>query len=220
MGQKVHPVGFRLGITRTWDARWFAEKDYQSLLQEDLRIRQYIRDRLADAGVPRVELERSASQITLTIHTAKPGIVIGKAGASVEELRKRLEAMTGKRVRVNIQDIRYPELDAYLVAKSIAEQLVRRVAFRRAMKQAVSRALQRGAEGIRVVIAGRVGGREMARREREVAGKVPLQTLRADIDYGFAEAHTTYGAIGVKVWIYRGEVLPPEKRAPAQAATA
>jgi small subunit ribosomal protein S3 len=214
VGQKVHPIGFRLGIIRNWDARWYAERktDFRALLGEDLRLRSYIEQRLKDAGVPRVEIERSANQLTVTIHTAKPGIVIGKQGAKVEDLRQQLERMTGKRVRVNINEIQRPELDAYLVARSIADQLERRVSFRRAIKQAVQRSMQRGAKGVKVVVSGRLGGAEMSRREREVQGKVPLHTLRADIDFGIAEAETTYGQIGVKVWIYRGDVVTPRRR--------
>ncbi|MDA8217383.1 MAG: 30S ribosomal protein S3 [Dehalococcoidales bacterium] len=214
MGQKVHPTGFRLGVIRTWDARWFAErnKDYRDLLYEDMQIRSLIQTRLRDAGVPRIEIERSANHLTITVHTAKPGIVIGRAGSKVEELRQQLEKLTGKRVRVNISEIRQPELSANLVARNIAEQLERRVSFRRAMKQAVMRAMQRGAKGIKIVVSGRLGGAEMSRREREVEGKVPLHTLRADIDYGTAEAHTTFGLIGVKVWIYHGEILPESKQ--------
>jgi small subunit ribosomal protein S3 len=215
LGHKVHPVGFRLGIVKDWDTHWFAEKDYTRLLHEDLTLRRQIQRDLRDASVPRIEIERSANQVTVTIHTAKPGIVIGKSGAKVEDLRRRLEARTGKKVRVNINEIRQPELDATLVARSIAEQLERRVAFRRAMKQAVTRTMQRGAKGIKAIIAGRLGGAEMSRREREVQGKVPLHTLRADIDFGTAEAHTTFGVIGVKVWIYKGEILPKAKVAPA-----
>lgn len=217
MGQKVHPVGFRLGIIRGWDAKWYADKEYAALLHEDIRLRRTIKAKLAEAGVPRVEIDRSANQVVVTIHTAKPGIVIGRSGAKVEELRKELEATTGKRVRVNIQEIRSPETDAYLVAKSIADQIKRRVAYKRAMKQAVTRAMQRGAKGIKIVVSGRLGGAEMARSEREVAGKVPLHTLRADIDYGQAEALTTYGMVGIKVWIYRGDVLPAAKSASTQA---
>ena len=174
---------------------------------------------MRDAAVPRIEIERSANNITVTIHTAKPGIVIGKSGAKVDELRRRLEAQTGKKVRVNINEIRQPEIDATLVARSIAEQLERRVAFRRAMKQSVTRALQRGAKGVKVIVSGRLGGAEMSRREREVSGKVPLHTLRADIDYGTAEALTTYGVIGIKVWIYKGEILP-QKAAPVASEPA
>ncbi|HEY3080401.1 MAG TPA: 30S ribosomal protein S3 [Chloroflexota bacterium] len=215
MGHKSHPIGLRLGIIKDWEARWYAERDYKRMLHEDLEIRAMIRKRLADAGVPRIDIERSANQVTITIHTAKPGIVIGKSGAKVEELRKLLEAKTGKKVRLNIQEIRQPELDAELVARSIAEQIERRVAFRRAIKQASQRSMQRGAKGVRIVIAGRLGGSEMSRRERETAGSVPLHTLRADIDYGTAEALTTYGVIGVKVWLYRGDVIP-ERKAPVE----
>ena len=211
MGHKTHPIGFRLGVIKDWEARWFAERDYKRMLHEDLDIRGLIRKRLQDAGVPRIDIERSANQVTVTIHTAKPGIVIGKSGAKVEELRKLLEEKTGKKVRLNIQEIRQPELDAELVARSVAEQIERRVAFRRAIKQAAQRSMQRGAKGVRIVIAGRLGGSEMSRREREVAGSVPLHTLRADIDFGMAEALTTYGVIGVKCWIYRGEVIPQRR---------
>lgn len=211
MGQKVHPIGFRLGVIKDWEAHWFAEKDYTRLLHEDIALRKLIEKRLRDASVSHIEIERSANQIVVTIHTAKPGIVIGKNGAKVEELRHFLEATTGKKVRVNINEIRQPELDATLVARSIAEQLERRVAFRRAMKQSVTRSVQRGAKGVKVIISGRLGGAEMSRREREVSGKVPLHTLRADIDFGIAEALTTFGIIGVKVWIYKGEILPRAK---------
>ncbi len=218
MGQKVHPIGFRLGVIKDWEAHWFAEKDYTRLLHEDIALRKLIQHQLRDASVSHIEIERSANQIVVTIHTAKPGIVIGKNGAKVEELRHQLEETTGKKVRVNINEIRQPELDATLVARSIAEQLERRVAFRRAMKQAVTRSVQRGAKGIKVIISGRLGGAEMSRREREVSGKVPLHTLRADIDFGIAEALTTFGIIGVKVWIYKGEILPKAKvTQPAQA---
>lgn len=221
MGQKVHPIGFRLGITRGWDAKWYAGKEYTNLLHEDLRLRRAIRERLSEAGVPRIEIDRSGNTVAVTIHTAKPGIVIGKSGARVEEMRQQLERLTGKKVRLNIQEVRQPETDAYLVAKSIAEQIERRVAFKRAMKQAVMRAMQRGAKGIKIVVSGRLGGAEMSRTEREVEGKVPLHTLRANIDYGVAEALTTFGTIGIKVWIYKGDVLPEAKpRAEAVAAAA
>ena len=220
MGQKVHPIGFRLGVIKDWEAHWFAEKDYTRLLHEDIALRKLIQRQLRDASVSKIEIERSANQIVVTIHTAKPGIVIGKSGAKVEELRHRLEETTGKKVRVNISEIRQPELDATLVARSIAEQLERRVAFRRAMKQSVTRSVQRGAKGVKVIIAGRLGGAEMSRREREVSGKVPLHTLRADIDFGIAEALTTFGVIGVKVWIYKGEVLPRPKVVPVAEAPA
>lgn len=214
MGHKVHPIGFRLGILYTWQSKWFAGKNYTELLHEDLAIRKVVLKRLSDAAVSRVELERNANQVIVTIHTAKPGIVIGRGGQKVDELRTNLEKMTSRRVRVNIVEIRQPELDAYLVAKSVAEQLERRVAFRRAMKQAVTRSMQRGARGVRIQVGGRLGGAEMSRRETEKEGRVPLHTLRADVDFGQAEAHTTFGLIGVKAWIYRGDVLPelPQQR--------
>lgn len=220
MGQKVHPIGFRLGINKERQARWYADdRTFPVLLQEDLKIRAAITRRLSDAGVPRVDIERSANQVGVTIHAAKPGIVIGKGGAKVEELRKNLEALTGKKVRITISEIRQPETNAALLAKSVAEQLVRRVAFRRAMKQAVSRAMRFGARGVRVQVAGRLGGSEMSRREWEREGRVPLHTLRADIDYGQAEAHTTFGLIGVKAWVYRGDIVPGQEAvAPPPAA--
>jgi small subunit ribosomal protein S3 len=215
LGQKVHPIGFRLGINKERQARWFADdKEFPILLQEDLTIRTTIRRRLADAGVPRVDIERSANQVGVTIHAAKPGIVIGKGGAKVEDLRKSLESATGKKVRITISEIRQPELNATLLAQSVADQLVRRVAFRRAMKQAVGRAMRLGAKGVRVQVAGRLGGSEMSRREWEREGRVPLHTIRADIDYGKAEAHTTFGIIGVKAWVYRGDVAPGATAAP------
>jgi small subunit ribosomal protein S3 len=208
MGQKVHPHGFRLGIIYDWESKWFAEKDYTHRLHQDLELRRFVLKELPDASISRVEIDRNANLVTVTIHTAKPGIVIGRGGAKVEELRNSLERFSGGRVRVNIQEIRTPELDAYLVARSVADQLERRVAFRRAIKQSVQRTMQRGAQGCRVAIAGRLGGSEMSRREDETQGRVPRHTLRADIDYGLAEAHTTFGRIGVKVWIYKGEILP------------
>jgi small subunit ribosomal protein S3 len=218
VGQKVHPIGFRLGVIKDWQGRWYANrKEYTNLLHEDVKVRSLIMQRLADAGISKVEIERSANQMTVIISAAKPGIVIGKAGAKVEELRRLLESTTGKKVRVTIQEIRQPELDATLVARSIAEQLERRVAFRRAMKQAVLRATRFGAKGIRVQVAGRLGGAEMSRTEWEREGRVPLHTLRADIDYGQAEAHTTFGLIGVKAWIYKGDVLPTARGAEAAA---
>ena len=215
MGQKVHPIGFRLGINKERQARWFADdKTFADLLQEDLTIRTTIRRRLSDAGVPRVDIERSANQVGVTIHAAKPGIVIGKGGAKVEDLRKNLEGATGKKVRITISEIRQPELNATLLAQSVADQLVRRVAFRRAMKQAVGRAMRLGAKGVRVQVSGRLGGSEMSRREWEREGRVPLHTIRADIDYGKAEAHTTFGVIGVKAWVYRGDVAAGALGAP------
>ncbi|MBI2861803.1 MAG: 30S ribosomal protein S3, partial [Chloroflexi bacterium] len=184
MGQKVNPISFRLGYIRNWDTRWYADRNYAQLLKEDLALRAYLDGRLRDAAVSRTEIERAANQVTVSVHTARPGIVIGRGGSHVEELRKALEGITGKQVRLNIIEIRQPEIDATLVAKAVAEQLERRVAFRRAMKQAITRGLQRGAKGIKVAVAGRLGGAEMARRAQDVAGKVPLHTLRADIDYG------------------------------------
>jgi small subunit ribosomal protein S3 len=219
VGHKVHPIGFRLGITKPWQAKWFAERNYRDLLLEDLRIRQLISERHQNAGVAEIEIERSANQITVTIHTARPGIIIGRSGANVDALRQLLERETGKAVKVNIQEVRQPELKATLVARSIAEQLEKRVSFRRAMKQAIQRAMDRGAKGVRVAVAGRLGGAEMSRREQERRGRVPLQTIRADIDFGQAEAITTYGVIGVKVWIYKGDILP-ERPSPSEAIPA
>jgi small subunit ribosomal protein S3 len=213
LGHKVHPTGFRLGVIKGWQSRWFAEKTYKDLLAEDLRLRKVIRRELAIAGVSKIEIERPAArQVSVTIHTAKPGIVIGKSGEKVERLRQQLEHDTSKKIRLNIVEIRQPETDAFLVARSIAEQLEKRISFRRAMKQAVQKAMRSGAKGIKVVCGGRLGGAEIARTEKEVEGKVPLQTLRADIDFDYAEAHTTFGLIGIKVWIYRGDVLPDKRR--------
>ncbi|MFZ5752945.1 MAG: 30S ribosomal protein S3 [Bacillota bacterium] len=211
MGQKVHPKGLRVGIIRDWDSNWYADKNYADLLHEDIKIRDYVKEKLFQAGISGVLIERAANRIKVSIKTAKPGIVIGRGGAEVEALRKTLEKMTGKKVNVNIIEVKKPELDAQLVAESIAAQLVKRVAFRRAMKQAVSRTMRLGALGIKVSCSGRLAGAEIARTEWYSEGKVPLHTLRADIDYGFAEANTTYGKIGVKVWIYKGEVLPELK---------
>jgi small subunit ribosomal protein S3 len=202
-----------LGVIKGWDSRWYADKTYKDLLAEDRKLRDIIRKRLANAGISRIEIERVAgTQIAVTIHTAKPGIVIGKSGESVERLRQDLERQTKKKVRLSIVEIRTPELDAYLVARSIADQLEKRVSFRRAMKQGVQKTMRTGAKGIKVVMGGRLGGAEIARVEKESEGSVPLQTLRADIDYGLAEAHTTYGVIGIKVWIYHGDVLPERQR--------
>ncbi|MEW5921231.1 MAG: 30S ribosomal protein S3 [Bacillota bacterium] len=208
MGQKISPSGFRIGIIKDWDARWYAEKDYTKLLHEDLFIRGYIKTKQEGAGIARIEIDRAASNVKITIHTAKPGMVIGKGGTGVERLRRELEQATGKKIHINIIEIKTPELNAWLVAESIAQQLTRRIAFRRAMKQAMARTMRAGAKGIKVVCKGRLAGAEMARTEAYHEGTVPLQTLRADIDYGFVEAHTTYGRIGVKVWIYKGEILP------------
>lgn len=211
MGQKVNPKGLRIGIIRTWEGRWYADRNYEELLHEDLKIRKFILKKLHQAGVPKVEIERAANRVKVSIHAAKPGIVIGRGGAEVENLRKTLEAMTGKQVAVNIVEIKKPELDAQLVAEGVAQQLEKRVSFRRAMKQTVGRTMRVGAQGIKISCGGRLGGAEIARTEWYNEGKVPLHTLRADIDYGFAEANTTYGKIGIKVWIYRGEVLPTKK---------
>jgi small subunit ribosomal protein S3 len=208
LGQKVHPTGFRLGVHKSWDSKWFATKDYAKLVQEDFMIRNYIKKRLFHAGIAKVEIERAANKAKIRIHTARPGIVIGKKGAEIEALRRDLESKFRREILIDIQEVRRPELDATLVGENIALQLVRRVAFRRAMKRAVSAALKFGAKGVRVASAGRLGGAEMARREWYREGRVPLHTLRADIDYGTALARTTYGIIGVKVWIFKGEVLP------------
>jgi small subunit ribosomal protein S3 len=211
MGQKVHPHGFRLGYLYGWKSRWFAEKNYTALLHEDLTIRKVLSRMLVDAGVSNVEIDRNANQVTVTIHTARPGIVIGRGGQRVDEVRKELEGLSGRRMRVNIVEIRMPEMDATLVARAVAEQLERRVSHRRAMKQTVARTMQRGVEGIKIKVAGRLGGREMSRTDTEMVGRVPLHTLKADIDYGTAEAHTALGRIGVKVWIYKGDIVPEAK---------
>ena len=207
MGQKVNPIGFRLGINRTWDSRWYAGKEYGTLLHEDVKIREYIEKALTQAGVARVVIERPAKRARITIHTARPGVVIGKKGADIEKLRQDLSKMTGGDVTLNIVEIRKPEIDAKLVADNIAQQLTRRVAFRRAMKRAVQSAMRLGAEGIRIKCGGRLGGVEIARAEWYREGRVPLHTLRADIDYGTSTAQTTYGACGVKVWVFKGEIM-------------
>lgn len=211
MGHKVHPLGFRLGVIRDWAGKWYADRHFAEFLQEDLKLRKLIRDRHADAAISTVEIERQANQVTVTIRTARPGIVIGRGGQRVEETRHLLEAKIAKKVRLNIQEVHQPELDAQLVSQSIAEQMERRVAYRRAMKQSLLRSMQAGAKGIRVHCAGRLGGAEIARRLNMHDGQVPLHTLRADIDYGFTEAKTTMGRIGVKVWIYKGDILPQRK---------
>jgi len=207
LGQKVHPVGLRLGIIRTWDSRWFARKGYAQLVVEDARIRSFIKKKLYHAGVSRIEIERAADQAKIRIHTARPGIVIGKKGAEIEALKRQLAPLVRRQILIDIQEVRKPELEATLVAENVALQLTRRVAFRRAMKKAVGGALKFGAKGVRVACSGRLGGAEMARYEWYREGRVPLHTLRADIDYGTAAAKTTYGIIGVKVWIFKGEVL-------------
>jgi small subunit ribosomal protein S3 len=214
MGHKVHPNGFRLGVSRTWNAKWYSDKDYTDLLKEDMSIRRLVTTRLANASVSQVEIERGINHVTVTVHTAKPGIVIGKGGANVEALRQQIGRLTTRKVKLEIKEIRQPELDAVLVAANIAQQLSRRIAFRKAIKQAVQRTMKAGAKGVRIAVAGRLGGSEMARREWEKEGRIPLGTLRADISYGQVHAHTTYGRIGVKVWIYRGDVAP--ERTPAR----
>lgn len=213
MGHKVSPVGLRIGIIRDWESKWYAnDKEFGTLLMEDVKIREYLKNKLKDSAVSRFDIERAANRVNITIHTAKPGMVIGKGGAEVEVIRTYLANMTGKKVHINIAEIKAPDLDSVLVAESIAQQLERRVSFRRALKQAIQRTLRSGAKGIKVSVSGRLGGAEIARTEGYSEGTVPLHTLRADIDYGTAEAHTTYGRIGVKVWIYRGEVLPAAKK--------
>jgi len=210
MGQKVHPNGLRLGVITNWASRWFAKskKAFSSYLIEDVKVVNYIKKKLYISGVSRVEIERAANKIKVTVYTAKPGIVIGKGGAGIEDLRKEVEALTQKSTIINITEIKNPELDAQLAAEAVALQLERRVSFRRAMKQAITRSMRQGVQGIKIAASGRLGGAEIARTEHYMEGKVPLHTLRAHIDYGIAEAHTTYGIIGIKVWIYKGEVLP------------
>lgn len=212
MGQKVNPNGLRVGIIRDWEAKWYADKDYASWLIEDVKIREFIEKKLADASISNIEIERAAGKVILSIHTAKPGMVIGKGGSEVEKLRKQITKLTGKQVHINIIEIKKPDLDAHLVGESIARQLEQRVAFRRAMKGAIQRTMRVGAHGIKTQVAGRLNGADMARTERYSEGTVPLHTLRADIDYSWDEAKTTYGVIGVKTWIYRGEVLPAKKK--------
>ncbi|NLL47405.1 MAG: 30S ribosomal protein S3 [Firmicutes bacterium] len=217
MGQKVHPVGFRLGVVKDWDSKWYANKlDYADLLHEDLEIKRLIKQRFFQSGIAKTEIERAANRAKVTIHTGRPGMVIGRGGTEVDKLRKDLEAMTGRQVQVNIVEVKTPETNAQLVAESIAFALERRISFRRAMRQAQTRAIRLGAQGIKVMCSGRLGGAEIARTEWNPEGSIPLHTLRADIDYGFAEANTTFGKIGVKVWIYNGEILPervPQKKA-------
>ena len=220
MGQKVHPHGFRLGYIYDWNSKWFADKHYTDLLHEDLGVRRAIEEFLPDAGICNVQIERNANQVTVTIHTARPGIVIGRGGQRVDELRGKLEQLSGRRIRVNINEVRVPEVEAPLVARAVAEQLERRVSHRRAIKQAAARAMQRGAQGIRIKVGGRLGGSDMSRRDQEMQGRVPLHTLKADIDYGTSEARTTLGRIGVKVWIYKGDAViePAARRTAAPAA--
>ncbi len=212
MGQKVNPIGFRLGFIRNWDSRWYAGKGYGDLLQEDIRIRLYIKNKLASAGISRIVIERAADRVRIDLHTARPGIIIGRRGAEVDRLKKELEEMTGKQVFIDIREVKAPEKDAQLVAEGLARQLERRTSFRRAMKKVVTLAMDGGVQGVKVACKGRLGGAEMSRSEWYREGRVPLHTLRADVDYGTAEAKTTYGIIGVKVWIFKGEILPGEKK--------
>jgi small subunit ribosomal protein S3 len=211
LGHKVHPTGFRVGVIKDWQSKWYSEAHYAEFVLEDAKLRDIIRKKYGEAGISLIEIDRQAKDVTLTLHTARPGIVIGRGGQRVEEMRQFLEKMIDKKIRLNIQEVRQPELDAYLVARSIAEQIERRVAYRRAMKQAMFRTVQAGAKGIKVSASGRLGNAEIARRQTQHQGQVPLHTLRADIDYGFTEAATTLGRIGIKVWIYKGQVLPELK---------
>ncbi len=212
MGQKIHPIGLRLGIIKDWESKWYAEKNFPDLIQEDQVLRRHIKKKLGRAGISRIEIERTANRVRITIHSARPGIIIGRGGTGIDALKKELDALTGKQIQLNVQEIRRAELEAVLVAQNVASQLERRVAYRRAMKQAVARTLRSGAKGIRISCSGRLAGAEIARYEWYRDGRVPLQTLRADIDFGVAEALTTFGRIGVKVWIYRGDVLPERRR--------
>jgi len=218
MGQKIHPIGFRIGIIRGWDSLWYQDKSYAEWLHEDMKVRQFVEKRHRTAGITRVEIER-ANKVHVIINTAKPGLVIGKRGVGIEELRKGLEKLTGKPIKISVQEIKQHEFEAGLVAENIAEALVKRVAFRRAMKQAAQRVMKAGAKGVRIQVSGRLGGHEIARSERTFQGKVPLHTLRADVDYAIRTAETTYGVIGVKVWVYRGDILP-ERVAQVQPAAA
>lgn len=220
MGQKVHPIGFRLGVIKDWESQWYADKEYTTLLHEDIKLRAQITDKIKkslpekqpNAGLSRIEIKRSSNNIEITLFTAKPGIIIGKNGDRVDQLKADLEKETGRKVKINIEEIRQPELDAYLVAESIGEQISKRVNYKRAMKQAVTRAMRLGAKGIKIKCGGRLAGSEMARIQLEKEGRIPLQTIRADVDYGVFHAHTTYGRIGVKVWIYKGDVLPGQMK--------
>ena len=215
MGQKVNPIGLRLGINKGWSSKWFAEKNYGNLVHQDIKLRKFLKQKFYHAGISKIEIERAADKAKVNIHAARPGIIIGKKGSEIEKLKKDLDGMTGGETIINIMEVRKPEIDAQLVAENVALQLERRIAFRRAMKKSVTSALKFGAKGIRITCSGRLGGAEMSRMEWYREGKVPLHTLRADIDYGFAEARTTYGAIGVKVLIYHGDVLPDKKQASA-----
>lgn len=218
MGQKVHPIGFRLGINKTWNSRWYADKDYGRLLHDDLTIKKYVKKRLYQAGISGVEIERAANKVRINVTAARPGIIIGKKGAEIEKLKNEIQKMTDREVYINISEVQRPEVDAQLVAENICLQLLKRVAFRRAMKRSVGSAMKFGAKGVKISCAGRLGGAEMARREWYHDGRVPLQTIRADIDFGFAEAKTTYGIIGVKVWIYKGDTIIKGKTSNATSA--
>ncbi len=220
MGQKVHPIGFRLGISKTWESQWYAEKDFSRLLHEDIKIRKYIKKKLHHAGISKITIERAAQKVKINIHTARPGIIIGKRGTEVENLKAELEKTTDKELYLNIQEVRKAEIDSQLVAENIALQLERRVSFRRAMKRSVNSAMKLGAKGIKITCSGRLAGAEIARTEWYREGRVPLHTLRADIDYGFAESLTTYGLIGVKVWIFKGELLEKEEKSRGSDVTA
>lgn len=211
MGQKVHPYGFRLGVNRTWRSRWFARKDYGSLLHEDLRLKAMLKKKFSHAGISRIEVERAANKLTIIIFTSRPGIIVGKKGSEIEKLKKDMQLLTGRDVNLKIQEVNKPELDSQLVAEGIAQQLVKRIAFRRAMRRAVDGTLRFGAKGIKIRCSGRLNGAEIARTEWYLNGQLPLHTIRADIDYGFAEANTTYGMIGIKVWIYKGEVFEMQR---------
>ncbi|MBM4242383.1 MAG: 30S ribosomal protein S3 [Deltaproteobacteria bacterium] len=220
MGHKTHPKGFRVGVIETWESRWFAKRDYAELLHEDIRVRRFLKKRLYHAGISKIEIERAANKAKVNIHTARPGIVIGKKGAEIEKLKAELNKLMGKETYINIIEVRRPDIDAQLVAENVGLQLERRVAFRRAMKEAVARAMRMGAQGVRIQCSGRLGGAEIARREWYREGRVPLHTLRADISYGFAEAKTTYGVIGIKAWVMRGDVLSREEEQQRQAVGA
>ena len=220
MGQKTHPKGFRLGVTESWDSKWFAKREYAELLHEDLRVRKFLKQRLYHAGISKVEIERAANKAKVNVHTARPGIVIGKKGAEIEKLKAELNKLTSRDCFINIHEVRRPDIDAQLVAENVGLQLERRVAFRRAMKEAVARAMRMGALGIRIQSSGRLGGAEIARREWYREGRVPLHTLRAEIGYGLAQAYTKYGVIGVKVWIFRGEVITRQEEEQRQAVGA
>ncbi|MBY0469682.1 30S ribosomal protein S3 [bacterium] len=217
MGQKVNPIGFRLGITRTWDSRWFAKKDYAELLHEDIKLREHLKAKLFSAGIARIEIERAANRVTINVHTARPGIVIGKKGSGVESLKADVQKLSGNKVELNIIEVKKPEANATLIAENVASQLEKRVAFRRAMKKCMTAAFKQGIKGIKVRVSGRLGGAEIARTEWYSEDSVPLHTLRANVDYGTAEARTTYGVIGVKTWVYHGEIATLKKQAVAEA---